>query len=222
MENKKNFVTLLKKVMKPFVSQHNFSFNKPIILVRNRNDTLHIINFDVHAPGFNCDIAIQPLYVPDDTIVLSLGNRVNHFKVKLPGTWGYGDSHQDEQELKEVINLLETNVLPWFDEVGSPEGIVKFLKHEWEAASNLIVGFPPYLRYLYTGFSYMYLGELRIGTIELEHLLNELQDDSRPWVVELKRSAETLISLSTEGEEKVKQQLASYLEYTRGNLKIKA
>lgn len=222
MENRKVFVSLLKRMMKPIMSQHRFSFIKPTTMARINKDTLHIINFDVHTPGFNCDVAIQPLYVPKDSIALDFGDRINYFKVELEGIWGYGDSHQDEQELIEVIKLLENNVLPWFDEVGSPEGIIRFLKDGWETESEVRLRLTPSLRYLYQGFSYMYLSELRLGSVELEHYIKELQNDSRPWVNESKKMAENMISLCNEGdEEKVKQQLAKYREYTRGNLKIK-
>lgn len=219
MKNRKALITLIKKEIKTFMSQHNFSFIKPTILFRNKDNILHIINFDVHAPGFNCNIAIQPLYIPNDNIDLSFGNRLNHFKTKLPGIWGYGDSSQDEKDLKEVIGLLEINVLPWFEEVGTPEGIIRFLKYEWEKSKSLIVGFPPYLKFLYTGFSYMYISNLKLGKFELENFLNELRNDSRTWVVDLKKKVETILSM--ENEEQVKQLLISYCEWTKNNLKIK-
>lgn len=220
MDNKKVLVASIKKAMKPFTQKHDFYFLKQTLLVRMFKDTLHIINFDVHAPGFNCHVAIQPLYVPADSIDLSFGNRLNHFNVNLPGTWGYGDEKQVEQELQEVQKLLLNNVLPWFKEVGYPQGIASFLKNDTEKGNHLIVGFPPYLKHLYLGFSQLYLQKNELANPTLEQVLEQFNDDSRTWVVQLKEIVKQMIELNREDQNKVASKLSEFINYTKENLNI--
>jgi len=60
--DKKTLQRIIKKYFTTFAEINNFIFYKPTIMLRECNDTLHIINFDLPTEGFNCSIAIQPLF----------------------------------------------------------------------------------------------------------------------------------------------------------------
>lgn len=223
LNNKKKVVSkLIKHILKPFVTERNFSFHKPLIMVRERTDVLHIINFDLGLAGFTCDIAVQPLYIPEETLVLSFGNRISRFGVTMPERWEYGQTEVEiEQGLQEIKMLLEKHALFWFDDVGTPDGIVSFIESGRVNNTNLIVGFPPYLKNLYLGFSYLYNEQFNKGCEALQNTLQILRQDSRPWVEEVKRLSKNMFSLAKNEPEKIKTTLNEFTSYTKENLKLK-
>ncbi len=121
---------LIREAMRPFARQYGFAFVKRTLLGRVHEDTLHIINFDVINPDFNCTVAIQPLYVPASFIVLSLGSRLEHVGPQVPwGSWGSGKNEDEiRRNLVQVRGLLVAHALPWLAEVGTPGSIVSFIE----------------------------------------------------------------------------------------------
>jgi len=212
---------LIKEFFTPFAKKHDFTFNKPLLLTRKYDNALHIINFDLTTQGFNCNIAIQPLYVPADVINLSFGNRLNHFKTHLPGVWGYVQTEQAiENDLNEVLQLLETNALPWFEDAGNPEGIVSFIQNGLANDTRLIVGFPPFLKDIYLGFSYLYLKKYELADNALKNAISLLKDDTRDWVIELKELINDIRMLANNEPNKINDKLKEYIQQTKVSLKL--
>jgi len=50
--DKKTLQRIIKKYFTTFAEINNFIFYKPTIMLRECNDTLHIINFDLPTEGF--------------------------------------------------------------------------------------------------------------------------------------------------------------------------
>lgn len=220
--DKKNLQKIIKDFFKPFAKEHGFRFAKPTLMIRLSNDTLHIINFDIPNNNFNCTIAIQPLYIPSDTIVLSFGNRINHFKTRLTGVWGNSNQLQEVQnDLQEVKDLLELNAMPWFEEVGRPEGIVSFIEKGFSEDINIIVGFPPSLRSLYLGYSYSYINKFEKADESLLNFMNLHKDDSRDWVIKQNEMVISFRLLIKNNAEKVKGKLEGIIRQTCEDLKLK-
>ena len=222
MTDKKMLKKTIKESLQPFAKEHNFTFTKPLLLTRHYGSVVHIINFDLPMQGFNCNIAIQPLYVPADTINLSFGNRLNHFKAHLSGVWGYGDTKEEIlQDLDEVIKLLETNALPWFQEVGNVQGIISFIKEGKVDNTNMIIGFPPYLKSIYLGFSYLYIEKYELAENALSDVYSIFKDDNRTWVVELKELIDSMRSLVKNNPHEVSERLGQFIKQTKDNNNLK-
>ncbi|AHF11241.1 hypothetical protein [Dehalobacter restrictus] len=221
--NKKNVYGLIKKAFTDFAKENGFTFLKNGILVRIRGDILHTIYFDLGLSGLACDIAIQPLYVPSENIVLSFGNRISKFKVNMSERWPYGKTeHQLEQTLKEIKELLEKNALNWFQETGTPRGIVEFIQAGYADDQSLILGLPKFVKKQYLAFSYLYQNELELGTQELRNLEQVLVDDSRPWAVGIKELSKNMRELIINCPDLVEKTLKQFVLKTRQNLKLQS
>jgi hypothetical protein len=220
--NKKALQRIIKDYFTTFAKQYNFVFYKQTVLLRICDDTLHIINFDLPSEGLNCNIAIQPLYIPSDTITISFGNRLNHFKTKLPGTWGYSnDKSVIEKDLLQVKDLLEVNAMPWFNEVGRPEGIISFIKSGLAEDINIIVGFPPTSRSMYLGFSYLYTNKIGLAEKTLIEAVEQCKEDKRAWIVQQNEMINNILVLAKNEPNKISEKLNEYVRITKDNLKIK-
>jgi hypothetical protein len=214
---------MIKKSMAQFAKEQHFIFYKPTILVRLSEDTLHIVNFDVYANGFDCRVAIQPLFIPSDSINLSFGNRLSHLGVHLPGIWGQGDEMEVIGDFEEVQGLLLRNALPWFDEAGSPKGMVEFLKDgNFEKNKEVIVGLPPFMRRVFLALGYLYEPSFILAKSELE-IFNELtKDETKTWMIELKNFAGKITKLIDTGDSKqVNFNLQDIIQNTKSELKLK-
>lgn len=222
MMDKKALQKIIKEFFNTFAKQHAFIFYKPTIMLRVCNDTLHIISFDLISGGLNCNIAIQPLYIPSDTINLSFGNRLNHFKIRLPGTWGYSNDKMDiENDLTQIKELLEMNALSWFNEVGSPEGIISFIESGLAEDISIIVGFPPIFRNMYLGFSYLYTNKISFAEKPLQEVIEQCKDDKRDWVVQQNNMINKFFELAKNDPNKIGERLNEFIIMTKDNLKIK-
>ena len=214
----------LKKLIKSgfleFSKQNGFYFLKPTILIKVNCDVLQIINFDIAPNGVNCTIAIQPLYIPSEDIILSFGNRLNHFKTSLPGIWCNGDAEKAKVDFCEMKELLEKNVLPWFEDVASPMGIVRFIKSDRSDKPDYIVGFSPNLKRLYYAYSNLYLGEIDQAKDTLEDILSTNREDMRPWVLKQSEMIEETLCVLSDYPERVKAALDENTTFTKQALKI--
>ena len=220
--DKKDLQKNIKEFFTTFAKQNGFVFHKPTLMIRMHKDTLHIVNFDVPSKGFNCNIAIQPLYIPSDTVTLSFGNRLNHFKTKLSGKWGYGNDKQEvEKDLSQVKELLEVNALKWFEETGCPEGIIKFIESGLCEDINLIVGFPPVFRSMYLGFSYLYISKPELAIKPLQEVIEKYKDDNRDWVIKQNDMINSIITLTENAPHNIRQRISEIIIQTKDKLKLK-
>lgn len=214
---------MIKKTLAQFAKEQNFIFYKPTILVRISRDTLQIVNFDVYAIGFDCKVAIQPLFLPNDSISLSLGNRLSHLGVHLPGIWGQGNEQEVVEDFEQVKGLLVRNALPWFEEVGHPKGIVNFLKDDnFEKNKDIIVGLPPFLRRLLLAMGYLYEENYILAKSELKIFYELAKDETKPWMLEFRKFANQITELiDTEDSSELTQHLQNIIQDTKSNLKLK-
>lgn len=219
--DKKSLQKIIKSKLASFANLNEFIFHKPTLLLRIRKDTLHIINFDVLSGGFYCTVAIQPLYIPAETISLSFGNRLNRFKINLTETWGHGSQHDVEKDLIQVERLIEENVLQWFDKVGNPDGIITFIEKDLARDTNVIVGFPPVIRNMYLGFSYLYVNNIELAYSPLQKVVEIYRDDKREWVVRERGIVENLLFTMKNESNKINIVLDEFVLKTKESMNIK-
>jgi len=65
--------------------------------------------------------------------------------------------------------------MPWFDKVGSPEGIISFIESGAAEDTNIIVGFPPALRNIYLGSVIYILTRLILRKNRCYRFLNSIR-----------------------------------------------
>ena len=77
--------------------------------------------------------------------------------------------------------------MPWSDKIVIREGIISFIESGAAEDTNIIVGFPPALRNIYLGFSYLYINKIDLAEKPLLQVLEQYKEDKRGWVVRKKK-----------------------------------
>jgi len=219
---KKTVIRNIKTIFDSFAKQNGFTFLKPLVLIRIQNDILHIISFDLSSGGFTCDVAVQPLFVPSNNLVLSFGNRISRLGVCMPERWTYGDSEASIiKGLEEIRDLMTENGLDWFKCLNHPEGIVEYIESGKVADPQYIVAFAPHLRWLYLGFCYLWLGEMVKARMSLEELEKHLQNDQRPWVVQLRQLGKDYSIMAEQNPKQIPEKLDENMFLTKKQIGVK-
>jgi hypothetical protein len=212
------FKRVIKRKLSPFCNEHGFSFYKPTILVReNETDVLQIINFDLLPDTFYCTVATQPLFIPNNSIVLTFGKRIGLGKTEI---WNYGSSETDMSRIiNDLMNAIESKGVSWFEEMSSVEKTVKYLCNP--SKHSELFGMVPYMREMHIGFYQLYLGNYSLGQESFRKVLEILKPDDRQWVKELKNLLTSLISVAREEPTKLDTILSEFVINNKKLLKIK-
>ncbi len=210
----------IRAVFRSFAAEEGFFFRKPTLLLRDRQDTLHIIAFDRGLAGFACDIAIQPLYMPYDFFALSLGARVTRFRVDLRERWLYGEDDPDTlfRNLSQALDLVRRNALPWFDEAGSPAKLVSFIESGASTDPSYGLQCPPFLQEKYLAFSYLYLGRHQDAERSFRKLAEGLSGNQ--FAKKEEEQARAMELLVRTDPEAAMQRLMTHIKETRENLRL--
>lgn len=216
----KTVKALIKKRFTPFAQENGFWFYKSDKMLRISENILHSITFEVFPDHFYCNVAVQPLYVPKKHIVLNCGARLDNFKVNIPVLWGY-KNRSVEQDLSEIEGLLTVNAIPWFKEVGNPQGLCKFLQDEERIREFLVIFRGPWLRFIYLGFTLLYLQDAAGGVSALQRALECLSSGiDSAWVNEWRGILQTMIDLAGNDDE-VQNRLEEFIEYSKTHIGLK-
>lgn len=132
---------------------------------------LHTIYFELTPYDFTCGVAIQPLYCFGHTkvVALDMGERLSKFKEDLQDWWSYDSG---EESLRQFKLLLIKNGIPWFEEYGTPEGIIDFIQRD-KSKEYGIRSFSSFNKNTYLGFSLLYVGRIQQGIKVLEDEINK-------------------------------------------------
>ncbi|KRF27652.1 hypothetical protein [Paenibacillus sp. Soil787] len=218
MTDTKKIKQLIKHNMSLYAKEKGFKFQNPTLLYKLNGNFVQILDFTVQPKHFYCNYALQPLYVPATTFVLSCGSRVRKQGKDL---WDIGDSEISlEQSVTELKKNLDAEISPWFEEKGSMEGLVSFIEGS-EITDSKFVGFPPHLRYIYLGFSYLSLEQYDKAKLTLENVLQFFQGDSRPWVQDTCALVRTMLELAKNEPSSLKVKLSEIINQNKVQLKLK-
>ncbi|MCL2048276.1 MAG: hypothetical protein FWG87_06065 [Defluviitaleaceae bacterium] len=139
---------------------------------------IQIVMFEFLSCGFTCAVAMQPLYIQDHTeftcLHLNFGDRITRFKTVQKEAWEY---HEHEEGIRIIRELLNKNVFPWFEEYGTPKGIVEFISSGGMKKYGLF-DFNKFFEYQYLGFSLLYTNQAERGIGYLERMIDEIRNDS--------------------------------------------
>lgn len=208
------------KYFRDFAKRYGFKFIKPTVMARIDTDVLQIINTNLLSDRIYCNIAIQPLYIPQSFFVLGMGNRLEHLKNSGPIDWGYGeDSDKIENDFKEIIHLLETIAEPWLKSTGNPKGIIKFTENI-DNVDILTAPYHPLVQNLHLAYSYLYVGDIRKAKKPFNNLIEMYKGDQRGWVVDQNVMIGEMLNLMNKGPEFVREKLNENIKFTKEHLKI--
>ena len=222
---RRDFKKQTKKVFKCLVSEYGFTWKGTTTLLRVNSDVLQMVVFE---PGSvpHCNVAVQPLYRPFQAIALTLGNRLVDL-ARAPGarvrraTWKYGSPDDNRQTLEEMLLLVNETVLPWFDTVGSPTGLVEYL--ERRGGREIPPRVTEEQRLMYLGYTYLYLGDYESGIQALQTVIDGWRRSSHfpEWKEEEVRRMEELCDLARHQPHEVSVKLREYVNYTKSEIGIR-
>ena len=218
MDNRKLLKKQIREFIKQFAYNNNFMLYQRTFAVREVENLLHIVCFDFPPASMQCHVAIQPLYVPEANLHFTFGNRLNYLGVRKSGLWGREESKIHE-DIEEISNLLESNALPWFNEVSSPEKLIGYIIGD--SISGSIIQCPPFLRTLYLGFSYLYIKKYDLANEALNKALNMTSD----YIGKYKDKNVSLIvpllnKIENNEFNSIDNDLRNFIEFTKENCKL--
>ena len=194
--DKKRLKQLIKNEFKIILCPIGFISKSDTLFVRlSKDNVLHIVNFDLGSIGFTCSVAIQPLYTFDHTEVISLnmGARLSRFKIVQKEWWSY---IEPEKGLSEIKELLLKNGLPWFNEYGTPDGIIEFIA-TGKVNEYGLKSFDAFHQEHYLAFSLFYTGHLEDGVKHIEKLVSMISSNSAEFIIAFKDQLLDVVSKIT-------------------------
>lgn len=210
----------IKNKLSEFAIKNNFKFLKPTVLIRENDNLLQIINFDIINGHFNCNIAIQPLYIPVEYIILSIGNRLNKFNTEKPYIWGFGKTIEDlENDLEEVLYLLEKNAIKWFDDIYNIQDFIELLKNKYPEYELLRATEKTNIKFL--GYSYLVVGEYNLAKDMFEIIVKENEKYSSNWALKDVEKFQKIINIIDNEPEVINKMIKENINYTKEKLKLK-
>lgn len=150
---------ILRLVFKEFNSENSFKFVKTSLLLRDNYDIIQYFDFHI-APGrLIADIVVQPLYVPNEGFCVELSERLSRIGSPTRFPWGKCNGSEDEytENVKDMLNIISSEGLKWFDKVSSPEKIIYEVSKP--NGTRIFGPCPPVVRSKIIGLSYLYLGD---------------------------------------------------------------
>lgn len=215
MENRKLFKKRIQEFSKEFANKYGFKLYKCTGLIRNKNNLLQIISFQFPPHVMKCNMAILPLYLPNQTALgFNFGNQVNHFKIVESGLWGLDESKMEE-DINRISYLLEKNVIPWFEKISSPVSFVRFAGKEKELLC------PPFLKDFYLAFSYLYIKDYNSAKKYLTKSIKFYSDSKYDYEIKKLQSMTYLVELiDKELYDDIEKELNKFIENTKIECKI--
>ncbi|MDD3173814.1 MAG: hypothetical protein PHF63_09165 [Herbinix sp.] len=207
--DKRRIKKLIKKYFDELCSTNNFIAISDTLFLRIKGNVLHIINFDLGSTGLTCLVAMMPLYTLEHTlcVTLNMGSRLSRFKTIQNEWWPYENI---EQSLCDIMELLIKNGLPWFEQYGTPEGIINFIKINKKEEYGL-VSFDLFHQKKYLGFSLLYLGGVEEGIRCLEDMISEIKDNAAEFMLIYKKQLRDLVNTIKSHPNKISETLDAYI-----------
>ncbi len=217
---KKEVKKLIKSEFKDIFCVNGFTKKSDTLYIKvTESNVLQIINFDLGSIGFTCSVAMQPLYVIEHTqgINLTMGERLSRFKEIRKEWWPYEQLHDGIQEIKV---LLLKNGIPWFEEYGTPEGIISFISTN-KFKEYGFVAFNPFHQKKNLGFSLLYSGLFDEGVKCINDLKNEIKDNAADFMILYKKKLMEFSTAIINEPDKVSEILNAAVIENKKGLKIK-
>lgn len=212
---------ILRREFKQFNQENGFKFVKPNTLLREQNDILQFLQFQIKVGYMSCDIASQPLYIPSDILNLSISIRIQFLGNRTRLGWGRFDRTEEEfaLDVQDMLQLVATGGLQWFEDMGEPENLIK---NTLDQNYELTQGYAPVLKLRTVAMSHLYLGHINEGILYMEKLMSEYSryPNSEACVHSIPE-CQRWIDMAKNQQEEIPNKFKSIIADTRNNLRIK-
>ncbi len=175
-------VKIIKKVFKNFNEENGFYFKTPRVIMKDYYDIIHYLIINSHLERTVCDLVVQPLYIPETSLNLSISVRLQLIGETKRFPWGHceGNSIEYEKDIEEILQIFSTDGLKWLSNFTSPKKIIETID-DWSIEKYKNAWHPNW-RNEARAVSYLYLGNIQNATDYLQDALletNEFQEHYR-------------------------------------------
>lgn len=198
--NKKIFKNIVRDTFSKMLLPFGFKMISDTLYTKLSQDRiLYIVSFELGFEDFTCTVAMQPLYVFSytDGLNLSMGTRITRFKSNDREWFSYSDY---KEGLAYIEKKLISDVFPWFDNFGTPQGIIQFITAEYQEDYGFIL-FNIFTQNLYIGFSYLYLKDLNNAIKYLALYTSSINDNAAAFILDHNNKIKGIVASLEAGEE---------------------
>ena len=214
---------LIRDELDPVLLQNGFlHLAKSLCYYKVQDDVLCFILFNKKSYGYECGMYIQPLYIPNSTIVLNLGNTleyIEHQQRKCFTLWNDFSKSEIESNLKNVSLYLQEKGESWFQKIGSPRGISQNILNPAEIGQY--ISSPEVWIYEAKAYSDLYLGDYKQAQLFFEKFIKTLKESNTgEWVLEQEKTVSYLLDAMHHTPTDIYKILREYVKKTRECIKI--
>lgn len=171
-----------------------------------KNDIAYCISFEQPTGLMYTWAHVNPLYMPDESISLSYGNRLNNMAdIQLPLLLKWGDSVGIDEWCELFFRSMDDHILPFFQQIDTPEKLLAYVEQpNGSSAGGKIWGSKLRIDELRI-YSYLYLHDYGKAIDVIGSYQNRLLTSNLivPLRERLHREADELKLLISQGDEAV-------------------
>lgn len=167
------------------------------------------------STSFTIEVFVQPLYIPDDTIVLTFGNRLGNIAKQREIWWEYNESSEEDIS-NEVLSLMMNSGIPYLEERRTLEKFSNHYKNLDPNANKHMVEAICYALVLINDYQQ---AEKRLLSLERVLAQDILKYPGISWIKDIQFRVQLILGyLKNREYEGAKQQLSEWRELTLLNL----
>ena len=151
--------------------------------IRNRtyyyisNDIAYCITFEQPTGLMYIWAHINPLYMPNNFLSLTYGNRLNHISdVRLPPLEKNANSAEIDQWCDDLLRYLDNVILPFFRQNDTPQKLVTYVEQPGRELVTRIICCPSIWLERLRMYTYMYLRDIPKVKCCIKSYRNEVYD----------------------------------------------
>ena len=213
-------MTLMDKIhkeIKPYMAKNGF-LRKGRIYYRISHDISYCIGFDNPGHNVHAYFFLMPLYIRSEFQYLTYGERLNIlFHKEIPVLDKTATDGQIIDWVNSITNLISAYVLPFFQNISTPEKLLSFLSNDWEIIKKHI-HCPPLDRLKLKMFTLLYLHRKVDAMGAIEEYREELKKCDYlvdRLIVKYNEEANMLESLASKSDKELDSFFAESIDFTR-------
>lgn len=210
---------ILRREFKAFNQENDFRFITPNVLLREKNGILQYLCFKIKAGYLSGEIVAQPLYLPADSLNLTISLKMQYLSKKNRRNWGYCYKTEKEftEDVQEIVQIISTGGIRWWKKTESPENLIK---STLDFPAFETQGYNPISRMLTVAVSYLRIGNTEKGLEFLEKCIEICKNSSvsNPCTQAKIKRYQDGIEFINKYPEEVPKQLEAVIRQTRNNL----
>lgn len=183
-------------------------------------DTAYCVSIENHSHDVYVHFYLMPLYMREENHILTYGNRLNElFFEKIPMLQKTATEEEIDAWAGIVTGIIDSHVLPFFRQVGSPEKLLDFLALPWDAQKGCLFC-PPHHRLRLKTYTLLYLRrqeEARAAVAELREELDKCGYLTDQLLQSLRTESDRLEAMCSWPHEELDSFFAESIAFTKEN-----